>query len=72
MAHKDCETCSKHWDEVKLTLKSLDESIRGNGKPGLKVQVDRNTRDLKGFNRMKWLLVAGLASLGFKAFLGDK
>ena len=54
--------CKDEFAQVHTKLDKLDESIRGNGKPGILVRLDRlEQRDAKR-NKFVWLVVGALVS----------
>jgi len=56
MRTEDKEEREKLWE----ALEALRESITGNGKDGLTVQVDRNTNFRKNMNKLLWFLFTPL------------
>ncbi len=50
--------CKGEFAEIKQTLAKIDESLRGNGKPGILVRVDRLEQARKRWDRW-WFLVIG-------------
>ncbi len=56
MRKEEKEEREKLWD----ALEALRESITGNGKDGLTVQVDRNTNFRKNMNKLLWFLFTPL------------
>jgi len=56
MRTEDKEAREKIWE----ALEALRESITGNGKDGLTVQVDRNTNFRKNMNKLLWFLFTPL------------
>ena len=56
MRTEDKEEREKLWD----ALDALRESITGNGKDGLTVQVDRNTNFRKNLSKLLWALFTPL------------
>ena len=49
--------CDKKFAEISTMLKTIDESLRGNGKVGLCTRVDRLERSWTTTSRLVWLLV---------------
>ena len=39
-------------------VENLDEAINGNGKPGIKSQVHDLEKDMAGYNRFIWIVIA--------------
>ena len=57
----DCtqtEQCQKHFEAIHSKLDRLDESIRGNGKPGILIRLDRLEQDARRQGRLVWIVVA--------------
>ena len=73
----DCDhhydrVCKSEFAEVHAKLDKLDEAIRGNGKPGIAVRLDRLEQDAKRQSRLIWLIVgAGVtaATSGITAWI---
>lgn len=43
-------------------LEQLDEAIRGNGKPGIQLRLDRLEQNAKRQSRLTWLILGGAAT----------
>jgi hypothetical protein len=61
----DCDTrydrvCKGEFVSINDKLDKLDESIRGNGKPGISLRLDRLEQDAKRQSKLIWL-IAGSA-----------
>ena len=54
------DQCQDHFREINRKLDQLDEAIRGNGKPGIQLRLDRLEAAERGRNRVIWL-IAGCA-----------
>ncbi len=50
----------KHFEVIHEKLDRLDEAIRGNGKPGILIRLDRLEQDAKRQARLIWLLLGAL------------
>ena len=50
-------TAEKHFEVIHAKLDRLDEAIRGNGKPGIMIRLDRLEQDAKRQARLVWLIV---------------
>ena len=55
--------------DIKCTVDKLDESVNGNGKPGLKTQVHDLERDMSNYNRLTWIVIGIGASSVVGAFI---
>jgi len=62
----DRDECARKFDLLFEKIDRLDESIRGNGKPGIVVRLDRLEQSEMSRGKLLWLLVgaffSGLAS----------
>jgi len=62
--------CKDEFTQVHTKLDKLDESIRGNGKPGILVRLDRlEQRDAKR-NKFFWIVVGSLISAAILFVIG--
>ena len=43
-------------------LEQLDEAIRGNGKPGIQLRLDRLEQNARRQSRLTWLILGGAAT----------
>lgn len=50
----------KHFEVIHEKLDRLDVAIRGNGKPGILIRLDRLEQDAKRQARLIWLLLGAL------------
>ncbi len=50
-------TIEKHFEVIEAKLDRLDEAIRGNGKPGILIRLDRLEQDAKRQAKLVWLIV---------------
>ncbi|MCC7350212.1 MAG: hypothetical protein IT446_06550 [Phycisphaerales bacterium] len=49
-------------DEIANRLEQIDQAIRGNGQPGIKIRLDRLERSAVIQSRLAWLIIgAGVA-----------
>jgi uncharacterized protein YgbK (DUF1537 family) len=63
-ACSELEHCKKQFDLLFEKLDKLDSSIRGNGKPGITVRLDRLEQAAKVHTRLIWVLLgAALTAL---------
>jgi len=56
------DTCKGNFERVFNTLDHIDESVRGNGKPGILIRLDRLEQRAKGEARLKWLAISATVS----------
>lgn len=49
--------CEREFEELHRKLDRLDEAIRGNGRPGITVRLDRLEQDAKRQSKLIWLIV---------------
>jgi hypothetical protein len=55
--------CKAEFTELHAKLDKLDEAIRGNGKPGIQLRLDRLENAESKRSRLLWLLIGALATL---------
>jgi len=60
--------CEREFEEIHRKLDRLDEAIRGNGRPGITVRLDRLEQDGKRQSKLIWLIV-GSAVTAFASVL---
>jgi hypothetical protein len=60
--------CKDQFASIHAKLDRLDEAIRGNGRPGITVRLDRLEQDAKRQARLLWLVV-GSAITAFASVL---
>lgn len=60
--------CRDEFASIHAKLDRLDEAIRGNGRPGITVRLDRLEQDAKRQARLIWLIV-GSAITAFASVL---
>ncbi len=60
--------CKDEFASIHAKLDRLDEAIRGNGRPGITVRLDRLEQDAKRQARLLWLVV-GSAITAFASVL---
>ncbi len=58
----DCEQCQRHFDAIHEKLDRLDEALRGNGKPGLQLRLDRLEQDARRQAKLIWLVLGAVAT----------
>ncbi len=49
--------CQREFDELHRKLDRLDEAIRGNGRPGITVRLDRLEQDARRQGKLIWMIV---------------
>ena len=54
--------CEREFEEIRVKLDRLDEAIRGNGKPGIALRLDRLEQDARRYSRLVWLIVGSAAT----------
>ena len=68
------QVCKDEFGQINDKLDRLDEAIRGNGEPGLKVRIDRLERAEAIRSRLLWLIAAstvtGAVSMVFQLLRG--
>ena len=66
--------CKGQFAEMHRKLDVLDEAIRGNGKPGIQLRLDRLEGSERTRSRLLWLLIGAGATLataaGWRAVFG--
>jgi len=50
-------TIEQHFEVIHKKLDRLDEAIRGNGRPGILIRLDRLEQDAKRQGKLVWLIV---------------
>jgi hypothetical protein len=55
--------CKAEFGEIKSKLDRLDEAIRGNGKPGILLRLDRLENNELRRSRLLWLIVGAAVTL---------
>ena len=68
------KVCKGEFASVHTKLDRMDEAIRGNGKPGIQLRLDRLESNESRRSRLLWLIVGAAATLAAqgisKAFFG--
>jgi hypothetical protein len=59
--------CKNEFAELHKKLDTLDEAIRGNGKPGIQLRLDRLEQDRLSRSKVVWFLlgIAGSILVGW-------
>ena len=55
--------CKGEFDELHAKLDRMDVALRGNGKPGIQLRLDRIEQDSKRQARLVWLVVGAAVTL---------
>ena len=55
--------CKGEFAELHAKLDRLDEAIRGNGKPGIQLRLDRLEASERNRSRLTWLVAGASVSL---------
>ena len=55
--------CKGEFGELHAKLDRMDVAIRGNGKPGIQLRLDRIEQDTKRQARLVWLVVGAAVTL---------
>lgn len=67
--------CKEAFEKISKQLEQIDESIRGNGKPGLNARVDNlekyHAAANKGRSKLLWVIVGAVVTLASR-FLWQK
>lgn len=56
--------CKGEFAELHKKLDTLDESLRGNGKPGIQLRLDRLEQEKLTRSKVVWFLLGIVASVG--------
>ena len=59
--------CKGHFESIHAKLDRLDEAIRGNGKPGIQLRLDRLEGAEATRSRLLWLIAASTVTLALGA-----
>jgi len=49
--------CEREFEEIRVKLDRLDEAIRGNGKPGISLRLDRLEQDARRYAKLVWMII---------------
>ncbi|HUU96236.1 MAG TPA: hypothetical protein VM487_10885 [Phycisphaerae bacterium] len=55
--------CEKHFEVIHEKLDRLDEAVRGNGKPGIQLRLDRLEAAERSRSRLLWLIAGAALTL---------
>ncbi len=61
----DNETVQQQLADIRRKLDQLDEAIRGNGKPGIQLRLDRLEAAERTRSRLLWLIAGSTITLAF-------
>jgi len=64
---EDMDQCQNHFEAIHRKLDQLDEAIRGDGKPGIQLRLDRLEAAERGRNRLLWLIAGSVLTLAITA-----
>jgi len=56
------DSTQKQLEAINRKLDRLDEAIRGNGKPGILIRLDRLEQDAKRQSKLIWLIVGAMVT----------
>lgn len=51
------EQCQNQFESIHHKLDRLDEAVRGNGKPGIQLRLDRLEQDANRQSKLIWLII---------------
>ena len=57
------DVCRSEFAAIRRSIEKLDESIRGNGKPGITTRLDRIDTAARGLSRLVWLVIGSSLSI---------
>ena len=58
----DCPTCRNELAELHRKIDSLDAAIRGNGKPGIYLRLDRLEQNEARRKRLAWFVIGAFVT----------
>ena len=56
------DLCQKQFESIHGKLDRLDEAVRGNGRPGITVRLDRLEQDAKRQGKLVWLIIGAVVT----------
>ena len=59
--------CKGQFDSIHVKLDKLDEAIRGNGKPGIQLRLDRLEAAEAVRSRLMWIIAGSTVTLALGA-----
>ena len=58
------DVCKREFASIHTKLDRLDEAVRGNGRPGITIRLDRLEQDANRQGKLIWIIVgAGVTAL---------
>ena len=61
------QVCKPEFDAINAKLDRMDEAIRGNGKPGIQLRLDRLEAAEAVRSRLLWIITGAAVALAFSA-----
>ena len=58
------DVCKGEFSELHKKLDSMDEAIRGNGKPGIQLRLDRLEQERISRSKVTWFLLGIAGTVG--------
>jgi hypothetical protein len=67
----DCDryktVCQDEFASIHRKLDTMDEAIRGNGKPGIQLRLDRLESSERSRSRLLWLIAGSAVTMAARA-----
>ena len=57
------EICRREFKEINRKLDQMDRAVRGNGKPGILIRLDRLEQSESTRNKLLWLIAGSAATV---------
>ena len=57
------DVCKGEFGELHKKLDTMDEAIRGNGKPGIQTRLDRLEQDRLSRSKVVWFVIGALTTI---------
>ena len=57
------QVCKPEFEAINVKLDRMDEAIRGNGRPGIQLRLDRLEAAEKSKSRLIWLIAGAAVTL---------
>lgn len=67
---KQNDPTQRQFEAIHEKLDRLDEAIRGNGKPGILIRLDRLEQDARRQSRLIWLIVGAVITAMTSGIVG--
>ena len=61
------EQCQNQFESIHHKLDRLDEAVRGNGKPGIQLRLDRLEAAERSRSRLIWIILGAATTLAVTA-----